>query len=184
MEILNEEWRDIKNYEGLYQVSNFGRVRSLKYMHKNLTETISQSLNKGYLRVQLHKNATRKVIFVHRLVAFAFPEICGEWFEGAEINHKNEIRTDNRAENLEWCTVTYNINYGGRTKTATRIDNPNRGKAVLQFDKNGNLIREWLSSMQIERELGFKQTNVNACCNNKPHYNTAYGYIWKFKEQA
>ena len=121
---LNEEWRDIKNYEGLYQVSNYGRVRSVDRFVYNYRSKNRKALIKGKILKQSLDNTNKEigyyfVIFsdrkhykVHRLVAFAFPEICGEWFEGAECNHKNEIKTDNRAINLEWVTHDYNIHYG------------------------------------------------------------------------
>ena len=121
---LNEEWRDIKNYEGLYQVSNYGRIRSVDRFVYNYRSKNGKALIKGKILKQSLDNTNKEigyyfVIFsdrkhykVHRLVAFAFPEICGEWFEGAECNHKNEIKTDNRAINLEWVTHNYNIHYG------------------------------------------------------------------------
>lgn len=117
-----EEWRNIKEYEGFYQVSNLGRVRSIdrivdtniKYVTKRLHKgriLKQHKNNKGYFYVILSKKGVIKKELVHILVARAFQEICGEWFEGAEVNHKSEIPTENFATNLEWCTHKYNMNY-------------------------------------------------------------------------
>ena len=126
-----EIWRDIPNYEGIYQVSNLGRIRSLDRFVNNYKSRTKKGLVRGKIlkpcldSLDAHKGYyfvtfnDRKHYKVHRLVAFSFPEICGEWFEGAEVNHKNEIKTDNRAENLEWCTRAYNINFGTAIKRKT-----------------------------------------------------------------
>ena len=113
---MKEIWRDIKGFEGLYQVSNLGNVKSLNYNKTGQERLlILQVGHDGYRRVSLfnkQKGIKNKRYFVHRLVAWAFPEICGEWFEGAVVNHKNEITSDNRAENLEVCDQSYNCTYG------------------------------------------------------------------------
>lgn len=117
-----EEWRNIKDYEGFYQVSNLGRVRSvdrfvdtnIKYVIKRLHsgKVLKPSYNSlGYAVVNLSKNGKGKHYLVHRLVGMAFQDICGEWFECAVINHKDETPSNNIANNLEWCTQKYNMNY-------------------------------------------------------------------------
>lgn len=112
-----EEWRDIQGYEGLYQVSNLGRIRSIK--NPDNIYIIEGSITEyGYRNVRLCREGIKKAFRVGRLVGLAYPEICGEYFEGAQINHKNENKLDNRAENLEWCTQEYNLNYGGRRHRA------------------------------------------------------------------
>ena len=111
-----EIWRNIKDYEWLYQVSNLGRIRSIKNGDNRVIEgSISEY---GYRNVRLCKHSIKRAFRVGRLVAFAFPEICGEYFEGAQVNHKNENKLDNRAQNLEWCTQEYNMNYGTRRHRA------------------------------------------------------------------
>ncbi len=120
--MMEEIWKDIEGYEGKYQVSSLGRVRRLAYTFKrrnrwgvcdNVISAGMMSLRnvKGYLSVQLRDETKRKHHQVHRLVAAAFiPNPDGL----PEVNHKNEDKTDNRVENLEWCTRKYNTNYGTR----------------------------------------------------------------------
>ena len=120
LKYLNEEWRDIKGYEGYYQVSNYGRVRSLdrvidNRIIKGKLKCIKYS-KLGYCIVSLYKNGTPKFYLIHRLVAEAFIPNINNF---PQINHKNEIKADNRVENLEWCDSSYNINYGKRNKIVT-----------------------------------------------------------------
>ena len=111
-----EEWRPIEGYEGLYEVSNTGRVRSLDMyvkgkgyrLHKG--KVLSPAKNKnGYLKVNLHCNGKRKTITVHRLVAEAFIPNSDNL---TQVNHRDEDKTNNNVENLEWCDVKYNLSYG------------------------------------------------------------------------
>ena len=126
--ILNEEWRDIEGYEGLYQVSNLGRVKSLNYNHTK-SEKILKGIpdNDGYLRVVLFKNG-RKDYRVHQLVAKMFipnPENL------QVINHTDENKQNNAAKNLEWCTVAYNNTYGDRLKKVSEAN-----KISMKGNKN------------------------------------------------
>lgn len=170
-----EIYRPIDGYEGLYEVSNQGNVRSLK---RNTTNGKIMSVfktNRDRLIVTLTKNGVCKKYQVSRLVGFAFPEICGEWFEGAEINHRNEISTDNRASNLEWLSTHDNAVYGTKNKRqAEKISKP-----ILQFDLDGNFIKKWKSGKEIERELGFASSNISAVCRGK--FNQRYKYKWCFE---
>ena len=105
-----EEWRDIKGYEGLYQVSSLGRVKSLKDSHDNYREKILKPGNvRGYLHVNLYKDTKRKTYRIHRLVAEAFISNPNNY---EEVNHKDEDKTNNCVSNLEWCTREYNMSYG------------------------------------------------------------------------
>ena len=117
----NEIWKPIDGFVGYYEISNFGNVRSVNRYAKTFygkrtikSRTKEQFLNpKGYLRVALFKEQKCKKFFVHRLVAMAF---IPNPFNYPFINHKNEIKSDNRMENLEWCTAKYNDNYGTRNE--------------------------------------------------------------------
>lgn len=106
---MEEIWKDIKGYEGLYQISNYGRVMSFYKSSKTGGGILQKQIYKGYEFVNLYKNGARKTPKIHRLVAEAFiPNPDGHPF----VNHKNEIKNDNIVTNLEWCTPKYNSNYG------------------------------------------------------------------------
>ena len=180
MENLNykkEVWRDIPEYEG-YQVSNLGRVKSLERIDalgRKVEEKIlkPQMLNNGYYLTGLYKNSIQKFYYVHRLVWEAFN---GSIPEGLQVNHINEIKTDNRLENLNLMTHKENMNYGSRTERSAK----KLSKVVLQFTLDNILVKEYPSTKQVERELGFNQGNICSCCNGK--LKTAYGFIWRYKE--
>jgi len=189
---MEEQWKDIFGYEGLYQVSNLGRVRSLP---RNGTVNDIKILkpkkeNNGYLRIGLCKNGEQKLYSIHRLVASAF--IPNDDLFKTDINHKDENKENNNVENLEWCDAYYNNNYGNRI-TKANIKNRQNGcfdkfgkwvinnlsKSVLQYDLNGNFIQTWKSLMDIHRTLGFSYSHISQCCNGKR--KTANGFIWKYK---
>ena len=164
-----EEFRDIPGYEGMYEVSNLGRVRRDGKILKPLKDS-------GYLQVHLSKNGIAKKVLIHRLVALAFlpnPQNlpC--------INHKDEDKTNNYVNNLEWCTYEYNSNYGTRNERAGEKISEKKSKPVLQYDKTGNFIREWPSMIKVEEELGINQSNISQCCLG--NRNSAGGFIWKYK---
>ena len=169
---MNEIWKDIDGYEGLYQVSNLGNVKSLNYRHTGKERILNPGTDKcGYIQVNLYKNGKLKTFSIHRLVANAFLENPDH---KSDVNHKDEDKNNNCVYNLEWMTRKDNLNYGSRNK---RIAN-SRSKSVLQFTKNCEFIRKWKSAIQIERELGFSSGNISQCCNKKR--KSSYGYIWKF----
>lgn len=181
----NEIWKDIPNYEGIYQASNMGRIKSLERIdalgyrlkEKILKPTIN---HKGYYKVPLYKNSKVKKYSVHRLVYEAFN---GQIPEGLQVNHINEIKTDNRLENLNLMTCKENINYGtGIERSAKKRINGKKSKPVLQFTLEDILIKEYPSIKQVERELGFDQSHICACCNGK--YKQAYGYKWKYAKEV
>lgn len=169
-----EEWRAVYGYEGLYEVSNYGRVRSLKRNSTNGKILYQAKNNEGRLYTTLTKKSVCKKYQVSRLVGFAFQDICGKWFEGATINHKNEVPTDNRAINLEWVSMRDNLLYGTRReRQAEKVSKP-----ILQFDLDGNFIKKWKSGKEIERELGFASSNISAVCRGK--FKQRYKYKWCF----
>lgn len=173
-----EEWRDIKGYEGLYQVSSWGRVKSLNYNHTGKERILLQWYNKGYNRIGLVKNGILKMYSVHRLVAEAFiPNPNNLPF----VNHKDENKQNNIVSNLEWCNIAYNNSYGTRTERASKkqINRKDCSKVILQYDLYGNFIKEWASTKEIERQLGYSHSNISKCCNGK--YKSACGYKWKYK---
>lgn len=192
-----EIWKNIEGYPG-YQVSNLGRVKSLDRMVKGKHDSMRPKKGTilkpavyrgGYLRVQLND---RKLYLVHRIVARAFPEICGEWFEGCVVNHKNRIVTDNRAENLETCSQSYNVVFDGAMerricsfKNSEYVqkhlgyNNPKLSKPVAQYTLGGILIAIYPSATEVARKLGIKGCgHITSCCRGER--KTAYGYIWKY----
>lgn len=177
-----EIWKDIPEFEGLYRASNLGRVKSLSRFRKGKNGSLvsvkekilkPQLNNNGYYIVRLFKNSIGKWYSVHRLVWKVFN---GSIPEGLQVNHINEIKTDNRLENLNLMTCKENCNWGTRNERRGK----KLSKSVLQFDLNDNLVMEYPSVMQAERETGFANSNIVKCCNGK--YKTAYGYIWRYKE--
>lgn len=169
-----EQWKDIKGYEGLYQVSNLGRVKSF---YNGKEQIMKGAKRRGYPSVKLTKDKKEKWWTIHRLVAEAFipnPDNL------PMINHKNEIKTDNRVENLEWCTAKYNTNYGSRNeKVSNKRKNDSQSKTVFQYTLDGEFIKEYPSLGEIKRQLGYDKGNIAACCNGK--YKKAYGFIWHYK---
>lgn len=161
----NEEWRDVVGYEGLYQVSDQGRVKSFKW---NKERFLKPSMDKdGYLLVTLCTGGKPKTLKVHRLVCEAFHENPDN---KPQVNHINEDKTDNRACNLEWCTCKQNVNHGSRNE---RVSKP-----VGQYSLDGKLIKLWPSTQEAERQAGFNHGNISQVANGK--YKQAYGCIWKY----
>ena len=188
--VMLEIWRTAI-YKGIsydkYQVSNLGRVKSLNYLHhKSLTRILKPSKDKfGYLRVGLCKNGETKHCFVHRLVADTFlenpenkPEV-NHIDEDKENNYVGTPENDYMDGNLEWCSREYNVNYGNRTKKATKANtNGKCSKKVLQFTLDGEFVREWPSTQECGRN-GFGQGLIAACCRGE--YTYAYGFLWRYK---
>ena len=169
----NEEWRNIPNFPN-YQVSNLGRVKSLKYNKTNKENLLKQQFNKfGYLRVCLNHKFNR---FVHRLVAESFISNPNNY---SFVNHKDENKLNNCVDNLEWCTTQYNNSYGNRLEKCSKsmTNNPKKSKQVFQYDKKLNLIEVYPSTHECERK-GYKHTCVSKCCLG--HIQQYKGFIWSY----
>ncbi len=185
---MKEIWKDIEDYEGLYQVSNLGNIRKLRFINnicnkEKIFLIKSQKLNNGYLNVILYKNSNFKNKLVHRLVAEAFipnPE------NKPEINHKDGNKNNNNMENLEWCTRKQNIKHAVETKL---YKSPNKGRygansykaiKVKMIDKNTNeVIKIFGSLIDAAKFLGInKSCHIVSCCKGK--LKTAYGYKWQY----
>lgn len=132
-ELQQEVWRDVFGYDGAYQVSDLGRVRSKMYGRWKVMK--QRKIGKGYLGVNLYKDGKRKTVNVHRLVAQAFIE--NDNIFNTEVNHRNEDKTDNRSLNLEWCDRHYNMNYNGlHRRCINKRDNYIRPKIEKLYDPN------------------------------------------------
>ena len=180
-------------YEGLYKVSNWGKILILNYRNTGRAELMNPvEMPNGYFQVGLSKNGKTKKCLVHRLVAQTFlpnPEgkpcinhkIEGE--KGKKINMVifNEDGTvDEERTTIEWATYEENNNYATRNeRMAKALTNGKKSKKVLQLSLSGELIREWPSTKEIERQLGFDNSAVGRCCLGKQ--KTAYGFLWMYK---
>lgn len=173
-----EEWKTM-TYKGEtfndYEVSNTGKIRSLNYKGHGSTKELQLYTEKsGYLSVRLSKNGKRKNYLVHRVVAFT-------WIENDEptvktvVNHINEDKTDNRVENLEWCTQRHNVQHGTgverRTKTQT---NDERSKKVKCLETG--VI--YASANECSRQTGLSQGNISATCNGKQKTTGGLHFIY------
>lgn len=174
-----EIWKDVVGYEGLYQVSNMGNVKSItrKVPFKRGTKTVvGRNMLKhtdkgGYLFVILSKNNVHRFKKVHRLVADAFIQNEGNL---PFINHIDECKKNNHVSNLEWCDWQYNNTYGSRVERA-RLK---QVKAVIQCDRNGDFIRKWGSLTEASSTLHIHNGSISECCKGKR--KTAGGYVWKY----
>lgn len=172
-ELNNEIWKDIPEYEGLYQVSNLGRVKNNKGL------ILKPRLYKdGYFDIKLSKNGKNKTKRINRLVALAFIPNHNNY---PMVNHKDEDRLNNRVNNLEWCTNKYNINYGNRSERASKTLSSVMSKPIIMYNKQGNKLREFGGIKDANKYLGkYKyNSNISACLTGRN--KTAYGYKWKYK---
>lgn len=186
---MEEIWRPVKRLNNLYEVSNLGNVRSIsrtcidskgrkqhiqgKILAKDL------GIYKQYYYVRIHvKGVFNGRIMIHKLVAETFIPNPNNL---PCINHKNENKLDNRVENLEWCDHKYNTNYGTciQRRSFNSRNQEWRSCKILQLDLNGNVLAEYPSFKEAQRQIGHSYSNIWQACNKK--VKTAYGYKWKYK---
>lgn len=179
-----EKWEDIKNFEGLYQISNLGRIKSLRRTvdttkYKKIVEEkeMKQFIGtNGYMITTLSKNGKKYPIMVHRLVAETFisnPQNL------PQVNHKDEDKTNNNVENLEWCDRKYNCRYGTRNERVGE----KQSKTVFMYDISNNLLAEFKSTVEASKKLGLTQATISYNCKKecimRKHKNCYLSYTQK-----
>lgn len=184
---MSEVWKPVKGYEGIYEVSSYGRVRSLarslslrnqhgEYVRKLTGRIIKQKHNRkdGYCIAILSKGGKYITAYVHRLVAQAFipnPDNL------PQVNHKDENKENNRVDNLEWCTAQYNTNYGTGHE---RLIEPKRIK-VAMVDEQGNIIRKFGSIKEASKQTGEARLTITKQCKRESTLGHILKYYrWKF----
>ena len=169
-----ETFLSVPGYEGLYEISNLGNVKSLR-SGKILKKSKN---NVGYEIISLNKNKTRKSHLIHRLVALAFiPNPLGL----PEINHKDEDKTNNNVENLEWCTRSYNLNYGGYSERMSKTllqNNPHRKRVACYNKDTGELIKTYDSITEAALDIDVSYNALDACLRGIT--KTCRKMTWKF----
>ena len=169
---IKEEWKDIKGYEGLYQVSNKGQVKST---HNDIILKPAMN-NHGYYWVDLLNHGIRKADTIHRLVAQAFISNPNNY---PQVNHKDENKSNNRVDNLEWCTAQYNHDYGTRNERAIKHMAEAISIPVVQLDNNHKLIKVWKSASSVNIQ-GIEHQHISECCSGK--IITYKNYYWLYKK--
>lgn len=176
VDVEGEEWKDIKGYEGVYQASNLGNIRSLNRYdesgHLRNGKVLKQCTSSiEYLGVNLMKNKIRKSMLVHRIVAETFIPNPNNY---KAVNHKDEDKTNNNIDNLEWCTYKYNSNYGTaieRSRKSVRIP-------VYQYTLEKVLVKRWISLSECRNKKGYSTTIIGYCCKGKR--KSYKNYTWSY----
>ena len=188
LSIQDEVWKEIKGYEGLYQVSNLGRVKSCdkivkcgsgsKRMPSRILSQYISKLHGGTYKqcnVHLRANGEDKKFIVARLVAQAFIPNPNDL---PQVNHKDEDPTNNHVDNLEWCTCAYNLAYNNGC--ARRAETRRKSyKRVLQIDDNGNVVKEWESAIAAARGIGCALGSVSRAIRGARKTTRGYRFVWK-----
>lgn len=165
---MQEVWKDVKGYEGLYKISNFGKVKSIannKYLKVNTTGE--------YAYVGLYKNKRKINKKIHRLVAENFIDNPNGYLY---VNHKDENKWNNSVNNLEWCTQKYNCNYKNRNK---KMSESKCKFKIIQLDLNGKILKIWKNKLELKNNTNYDTHFIGRCCRNE--CKTAYGYKWEYE---
>lgn len=173
---MEEIWRSVKDYEGLYEMTTMGRVKN------SMTGQVLRPRKErdGYLKVDLYKDGVPKTCKVHRLVGMTFPDLVdwtedaiGKPFEELQINHKDNTPANNIVTNLEWCTAKYNNNYKDHNEKSAK----SRSRTLYQYTPDDQLVHVWPSVNECGRN-GYNIAHISRCCNNKQSYYK--GFKWSY----
>ena len=187
MSELVEMWKPIMGYEEVYEISNLGRVRSLDRWVKTGRgglqfregKILKPKIDKyGYLTLGLSKKGKSKWFTIHRLVAIHFISNPDNL---PQVNHIDEDKTNNRVDNLEWCDMEYNCNYGTRNKRMKdkQVNDKKKSKPVIQLTLNNEIIGLYLSRNEAARQTGVASSDISKCCYNKSHHKSVGGSKWR-----
>lgn len=172
------EWQPIKGYEGLYEVSSDGRVRSLNYRGvKGRVEEVTLNDNRGYLQVKLYKDKKGTSLSVHRLVALAYIKNPKDL---PQVNHLDEDKANNKVSNLEWCSAKDNANHGTRNRRrSAKLLNGTLSKSIIAVDPISGEVKYTFPSVMEAERCGFIRSNIRKCCKGvrKSHK----GLHWKYE---
>ena len=183
---MREIWKDICGYEGLYQISNFGRIKSLNYNHTKKEKVLCEKHHKSnYVTVMLCKNVVNRNKSIHTLVASAFIPNPNNY---PCVNHIDGNKKNNNADNLEWCTHKQNIEHAIKTGLANHYGmlgrtgaKNNLSKKIVQYDLQGNVVKRWDCISDAARFYGIRPGNISNCLTGR---NKSYkGYIWRYVEE-
>lgn len=164
-----EIWKDVKGYEGKYQVSNLGRIKSLNYHRENIEKIMTPRTDKdGYIIISLCLRGVNKTKKVHRIVAEAFISNPNNL---PQVNHIDEDKTNNNANNLEWCTSKYNTEYS-------------QAKQVIGIKLDGTSIVKFKSIVEASKFVGVSKQCISECCNKRRWVKSAGGYKWYFYKEV
>ena len=195
--VFTEKWKDIEGYEGIFQISNFGRVKSIErdntYINTNQTgkkfvmkmhykeKILKTFITRGYEHVSLKKNYKSKSFSIHRLVAMHFIPNPKNY---KIINHKDENKLNNRVDNLEWCDHPYNANYGTRNQRIKEKlkNNPNYYIPVSCYTLDNKYVKDYESAVAAGNDIGISPSLITACCRLYKSHASAGGFKWKYKD--
>lgn len=173
--------KEVPGYEGILAATEKGEIYRLNYRNTGKSRKLSVQIKKDNIcTINVRIDKKIHTLSVHRLVGLAFLPNPNNL---PCINHKDENRLNNEVSNLEWCSYEYNNNYMTRNRRISLSNtNGKKSKKVIQYDLKGNFIKEWPSTHEIQRVLGYKQANISSCARRDKSHKTAYGFLWRYKD--